>query len=756
MNGRIEHGIKNGFSCMCRRVTLSVAIPMLTLMVLNSTIALDSTTALGQAPRALDRGVLPNDVRLGPLKDLDGYFPFDPPANARQWQIRAATLRRQLLVALGLWPMPTKTDLNPVVYGKIDQGDYTVAKVYFESVPGFYVTGNLYEPKNLEGKAPGVLCPHGHWSGGRFYDAGEQAAAELIEAGGEKFEAGARNHIQARSVHLARMGCVVFQYDMIGYADNIQLPIELTHRFAKQRADMNRKQNWGLFSPQAESHLQSVMGLQAYNSIRALDFLESLPEVDSSRLAVTGASGGGTQTFILAALDSRITTAFPAVMVSTAMQGGCTCENCSVLRVGTGNVEIAGLFAPKPMAMTAANDWTRELSTKGFPELQRLYDMLGAAENIDLTSRTEFKHNFNFIGRTAMYQWFNQHLALDADTAEKDFIRLAPEQLTVWDEQHPKPEEGDDFERELIAYLHNDAQLQLAEAAPRSRESLKTFRRLYGGGFEALIRRGLQKTADLEFGQKKKVDHGTYMSIAGILENRKYEEAVPLLFLYPAQWNSRAVIWLTDEGKSGLYDASGELKPEVKLLLDRQYCVVGIDLLYQGEFLENDMPLTHTRRVDNPREAAAYTFGYNDAVLVQRTHDVLSLISFVMNHEYPTDSIVLIGLDSTAPIAAAARFQAQDAVDLLAIDTHGFRFADVDDLHSVNFMPGGAKYGDLPGLLALSSPDPVWLTGEGKRAPRIIRQAFRAADAVDQLTYVADPDQPLREILEWLDSHPDE
>lgn len=95
---------------------------------------------------------------------------------------------------------------------------------------------------------------------------------------------------------------------------------------------------------------------------------------------MTGASGGGTQTFILCAVDDRPAAAFPAVMVSTAMQGGCTCENASYLRVGTGNIEFAALCAPRPLAMSAANDWTVDIMTKGYPELKEHYAMLGAAE----------------------------------------------------------------------------------------------------------------------------------------------------------------------------------------------------------------------------------------------------------------------------------------------------------------------------------------------------------------------------------------
>src|SRR5438477_13018571 len=99
---------------------------------------------LAAAPRVLPEGKLPNDARLEALKDLDGYFPFTPPASKADWEKRAERVRRQILVSQGLWPMPTRTPLNAVIHGKIDRGEYTVEKVYFECVPGFFVTGNLY------------------------------------------------------------------------------------------------------------------------------------------------------------------------------------------------------------------------------------------------------------------------------------------------------------------------------------------------------------------------------------------------------------------------------------------------------------------------------------------------------------------------------------------------------------------------------------------------------------------------------------
>ena len=133
---------------------------------------------------------------------------------------------------------------------------------------------------------------------------------------------------------------------------------------------------------------------------------------------MTGASGGGTQTFILAAIDPRPAAAFPAVMVSTAMQGGCTCENASYLRIGTGNVEIAALIAPRPLGMTAADDWTKEIATKGLPELKAHYRMLGVEDRVMAKPLLQFPHNYNYASRAVMYQFFNKHLKLGLPGAD--------------------------------------------------------------------------------------------------------------------------------------------------------------------------------------------------------------------------------------------------------------------------------------------------------------------------------------------------
>jgi dienelactone hydrolase len=676
-------------------------------------------------PRVLPAGQLPKDIRLQPLKDLDGYFPFAVPASSADWEQRAQQVRRQLLVSLGLWPMPTRTPLNAVIHGKIEREDYSVEKVYFESVPGFFVTGNLYRPKGKNGKVPGVLCPHGHWNNGRFLDQGEETVKKEIVQGAERFEEGGRSPLQARCVELARLGCVVFHYDMLGYADSIQISMEIAHGFKKQRPDMNTTENWGLFSPQAEAHLQSVMGLQTWNSIRALDFLKDLPDVDGERIACTGASGGGTQTFILGAIDPRVKVAFPAVMVSTAMQGGCTCENACLLRVGTGNVEFAGLFAPKPLGMTSADDWTKEMAAKGFPQLQQLYKLLGAPDRVSLKRGEQFGHNYNYVSRAAMYSWLNKHLQLGhrEPIVEAAYQRLTQEEMSVWDAQHPAPKAADpDFERALLRRLHQDAQKQLA--ADRSPER---FRPSHGGGVMAILGRTLAEVGTVEWEMLHKDDRGSWTEMSGLLRASAHGEEFPVVFCHPKQWNGVTVLWLTGEGKGGLFAADGTLAAPVRKLVEAGSTVMGADLFQQGEFRESGEPLTKTGRVRNTREAAAYTFGYNHTVFTHRVHDVLSAVQFVKSHERPSKRLQVAGLGGAGPIVAAARAVCGESIEAAVVDTGGFRFGQVQDIHDPNFLPGGAVYGDVPGLLALGAPGRLWVAGEDPANLGLVKEQYAQA-----------------------------
>jgi dienelactone hydrolase len=306
----------------------------------------------------------PTDARNIDLHHTDFHFTM-PQYGLPDWEAHKAHLQRQILVAAGLYPLPEKTPLHPEISGRIERVDYSIEKVALETMPGYYLGGNLYRPLHPNGKVPAVLTPHGHWTYGRLENAPDFSGPAL-------------------GINLARQGYVAFAYDMVGYNDTLQTE----HAFTSPAYQL-----WS-FTP---------LGLQLWNSIRAIDFVQSLPEVDGQRIAVTGASGGGTQTFLLAAVDERVRAAAPVNMVSFIMQGGCVCENAPGLRIGTSNVEIAATMAPRPMLLVSATgDWTHNVPREEYPAIRSIYELYKQPENLSVV-QYQAEHNYNRRSREAVY-----------------------------------------------------------------------------------------------------------------------------------------------------------------------------------------------------------------------------------------------------------------------------------------------------------------------------------------------------------------
>src|SRR5262249_11903369 len=285
----------------------------------------------------------------------------------------------------------------------------------------------------------------------------------------------------------------------------------------------------GFTDADSELRLQSFMGLQTWNSIRALDFLLSLPGVDARRIGVTGASGGGTQTFILCAVDDRPTVAFPAVMVSTAMQGGCICENCSYLRQGAGNIDLAGLFAPKPLAMSGANDWTVDIEKKGLAELKALYKLYGAEDRVLAKCFPQFGHNYNQVSREVMYNWFNKHLDLGhkEPVTEKAFKPVPPKELSVYDTEHPLPQDAVSADK-LRKYMAEKSDAQIDRLLPKDADSLREYRRVISTALRVMVGGGLPEAAQVEMmpvGDKEVRDGVTWRRF--LLGRKGQKEGVP-------------------------------------------------------------------------------------------------------------------------------------------------------------------------------------------------------------------------------------
>ena len=326
-----------------------------------------------------------------PYRGVNDTYAAPQFTSRASWNIRAAHLTELVLASAGLLPMPERTPLNANVFGDVTRDDYIVSKVYFESLPGFFVTGNLYRPIG-NGPFPAILSPHGHWAYGRL-------------------ENSATASVPGRAINLARQGFVVFTYDMIGYNDSWQLE----HRsFGGPREKL-----WGL----------SMAGLQLWNSIRGLDFLESLPYVQRDKIGATGASGGGTQVFLLAAVDQRVAVAAPVNMISLQMQGGCLCENQPGLRLDTTNVEIAATIAPRPLLMVSATgDWTTNTLEREYPAVRALYALQGASDRVHAV-RFEAPHNYNQASREAVYAWMARWLQNAPANVRREERSFTPDPL---------------------------------------------------------------------------------------------------------------------------------------------------------------------------------------------------------------------------------------------------------------------------------------------------------------------------------------
>jgi hypothetical protein len=319
------------------------------------------------------------DARNTSIPHTDTHFTPRTYATLDEWKARRAHLRNQALSAAGLLPYPEKCDLKPEIFGRIERNGYSIEKVLIQTLPGYYLGGNLYRPLGKTGKHPGIVSPHGHWTYGRLE---HQPSAS----------------VPGRAINLARQGFVVFAYDMVGYNDTTQTP----HVFGGPR-----EQLWG-FGP---------LGLQLWNSIRAVDFLASLPDVDANRLGGTGASGGATQIFLLAAVDDRIKAAVPVNMISAIMQGGSPCENAPGLRFDTFNVEFGAMMAPRPMLMVSATgDWTRNNLREEVPAVKKIYELYDAAALLE-SVQIDAPHNYNESSRNAMYPFFAKHLLQATDLA---------------------------------------------------------------------------------------------------------------------------------------------------------------------------------------------------------------------------------------------------------------------------------------------------------------------------------------------------
>jgi dienelactone hydrolase len=329
------------------------------------------------------------------------------------WKAKRPVYRRQLLEMLGLDPMPERTDLKATITGRTDREGFSVEKLHFQSRAGLYVTGNLYLPKDLDGPAPAILYVCGH--GG-------------VKKGGVSY--GNKVHYHHHGCWFARHGYVCLTIDSLQLGE-----IEGIHH-GTYRYDMWWWNNRGYTSA----------GVEAWNCVRAIDYLESRKEVDPERIGVTGRSGGGVYSWWIAAIDERIRAAVPVAgitdlenhVVDGCVEGHCDC----MFMVNTYRWDypmVAALVAPRPL-LIGNSDADAIFPENGvrrlYEKVRTIYGLFGAADKVDLLM-TAGGHSDTPELRKPAFRWFDEHLMgverpverpVD-DPAEK---LLEPEDLKVF------------------------------------------------------------------------------------------------------------------------------------------------------------------------------------------------------------------------------------------------------------------------------------------------------------------------------------
>ena len=249
--------------------------------------------------------------------------------------------------------------------------------------PGQHLFGTIYTSLK-KGKKPLIVCPDGHWTS-RYRDDEQQRLATL-----------------------ARMGAVCVDFDLYGYG---QSAAEVgNHRTAR-------------------AHI-----FQAACGLKLLDYmLTNRKDIDLTRVAANGGSGGGTHTVLLALLDDRITASAPVVHVASHFDGGCPCESGMPVQLagdGTCEAELAAIIAPKPLLLVSdGGDWTSSTPRLEYPFIQRIFGFYGAKDNVRNIHLPDERHDFGPNKRQAVYDFFADVFALDRSMIDESKVTLEPEEI---------------------------------------------------------------------------------------------------------------------------------------------------------------------------------------------------------------------------------------------------------------------------------------------------------------------------------------
>jgi predicted neuraminidase/sugar phosphate isomerase/epimerase len=311
--------------------------------------------------------------------------------DAATWERHKSRLRQDLYKALELSPLPPAPTSKPILTTIRKMNGYTVQNIAIETLPGLYVSGSIYRPEKIRGKIPVILCPDGHFDHGRY-----------------------RADCQDRCATLARLGCDAISYDLFAWGES-----QLQFKFDDHRRSL-------------------AQSIQALDAIRILDYMLTLKEADTSRVGISGGSGGGNQTTLITALDDRIKLSAPVVSVSCYMFGGCPCESGMPIYESAGGTdipEIAAMAAPRPMLVVSdGGDWTDHVPQIEYPYLQTVYGYLGKQDLVRNVHLPKEVHDFGINKRIALYHFIAQQFHLDIHAIEDKEGKIDESPVTIEDE----------------------------------------------------------------------------------------------------------------------------------------------------------------------------------------------------------------------------------------------------------------------------------------------------------------------------------
>jgi len=609
------------------------------------------------------------DTRWQDLPHIHHTFTPTEYINRETWETEKERLRKQILFAAGLWPLPEKPPLNFKIWNRLERDGYTLEKVYFQSLPNFYVGGTLFRPIDPQPKRhPGILSPHGHAQLGRL---NEGDAASYI----------------ARGITFARMGCTAFMWDMVDYNDS-----------ARHLSGAYEDENYGLVHRQPWSHNQdnrmlwnlSILGFQLWNSIRALDFICELPEVDTNRIGCTGESGGGTQTYNLYAVDDRINVAAPVCMVSAYMQGGCVCENAPLLRIDTNNVDIGATFAPKPLILVnSAQDWTQHTPDVEYPAIKKIYDLYDAADHVSQI-QIDAPHGYNLAMREAVYKWFAKWLNLPfAEDFTEPPYEVEPREnlLAFWD---GLPEGALTNHEALIQQCITSAKQIIDTYRPDTADKLTQNRNTLGQALRIAV--GYDES-DVSYQTENDTSDEHLTSEDGILTGERRNIQVPLCTFNPNA--NIATLLIHPQGINGLYS------PIVQSLIDNNHTVYAIDPFGTGQSIGEQNP-------ENPRGDVNLFTTYNRTDDAERIYDITLTLRHLIAQNHNQINVVGFHTAGLWTLIAAA-INTFDTPINYVIDANGFNTESESDYLTHLPIPGLLKAGGLKNAAALTAPNPLVL-----------------------------------------------